>query len=66
MRLIQNATIRDMDNLAGILSHYIMGGRTKARLWSEGVTSGIYYALLTKMKSLIEFWDGERVEHPQN
>ena len=66
MRLIQNATIRDMDNLAGILSHYIMGGRTKARLWSEGVTSGIYYALLTKMKALIEFWDGERVEHPQN
>ena len=66
MRLIQNATIRDMDNLAGILSHYIMGGRTKARLWSEGVTSGIYYALLTKMKSLIEFWDGECVDHPQN
>ena len=66
MRMIQNATIRDMDNLAGILSHYIMGGRTKARLWSEGVTNGIYYALLTKMKELIEFWDGERVEHPQN
>ena len=66
MRLIQNATIRDMDNLAGILSHYIMGGRTKAKLWSEGVTSGIYFALLTKMKALIEFWDGERVEHPQN
>ena len=66
LRLIKNATIRDMDDLAGILSHYILGGRTKARLWSEGVTFGIYFALLTKMKELIEFWDGERVEHPQN
>ena len=66
LRLIQNATIREMDDLAGILSHYIMGGRTKAKLWSEGVTTGVYYALLTKMKTLIEYWDGERVEHPQN
>ena len=66
MRLIQNATVREMDDLAGILSHYIMGGRTKARLWSDGVTFGIYFAVLTKMKELIEFWDGERVEHPQN
>lgn len=66
LRLIQAATIRDMDKLAGILSHYIMGGRTKARLWSEGVTAGIYVALLKKMKELIEFWDGEKLLHPQN
>ena len=66
LNLIKNATIRDMDKLAGILSHYVLGGRTKARLWSEGVTSGVYFALLTKMKELIEFWDGERVDHPQN
>lgn len=62
MKLIQNATIRDMDKLAGILSHYILGGRTKARLWSEGVTFGVYLAILNKMKELIEFWDGQRVE----
>ena len=66
LRLIKNATIRDMDDLAGILSHYVLGGRTKARLWSEGVTLGIYFAVLTKMKELIEFWDGERVKHLQN
>ena len=66
MNLIKNATIRDMDDLAGILSHYILGGRTKAKLWSEGVTSGVYFAVLTKMKELIEFWDGEKVKHPQN
>lgn len=66
LRLIQNATIRDMDKMAGILSHYIMGGRTKASRWSEGVSNGVYVALLAKMKELIEFWDGQRVEHPQN
>ena len=66
MRLVQNATIRDMDDLAGILSHYILGGRTKARLWSDGVTYGVYFAVLSKMKELIEFWDGERVKHLQN
>ncbi|MBR5596880.1 MAG: hypothetical protein IKW30_05675 [Lachnospiraceae bacterium] len=66
LRFIQKATIRDMDKLAGILSHYVLGGRTKTRLWSEGVTYGVYFALLTKMKELIEFWEGEHVEHPQN
>jgi len=66
LRLIQKATIRDMDKLAGILSHYIMGGRTKASRWSEGVSNGIYLAMLNKMKELIEYWDGQRVEHPQN
>ena len=66
LNLIQNATIRDMDKLAGILSNYVLGGRTKARLWSDGVTSGVYFALLTKIKALIEFWDGELVKHPQN
>lgn len=64
MRLIKNATIREMDDLAGILSRYILGGRTKARLWSEGVTLGIYFAVLSKMRELIEFWDGERMKNP--
>ncbi len=65
LRFIQNASIRDMDKLAGILSHYILGGRTKARLWSDGVTMGVYLAVLTKMKELVEFWDGQRVEEQQ-
>ena len=66
LRFISRATIRDMDKLGGILSRYIMGGRTKASRWSEGVSGGIYLALLQKMKELIEYWDGQRVEHPQN
>lgn len=57
LRLIQRATIRDMDPLAGILSHYILGGRTKAILWSEGVQNGVYLALLSKIKEIFEFWE---------
>lgn len=66
LRFIQNATVRDMDKLAGILSRYILGGRTKARLWSDGVTMGVYFSVLTKMKELIEYWDGQRVEEARN
>ncbi len=57
LRLISRATIRDMDDLAGILSHYVMGGRTKAMLWSEGVQNGVYLALLLKIKEIFEFWE---------
>lgn len=57
LQLIHKATIRDMDKLAGILSHYILGGRTKALLWNEGVQNGIYLALLLKIKELIDFWE---------
>ncbi|MBQ9991015.1 MAG: hypothetical protein IJP31_08760 [Lachnospiraceae bacterium] len=61
LHLIQTATIRDMDQLAGILSHYIMGGRTKALLWSEGVTNGVYLALLSKIKEIFDFWERDRL-----
>ncbi len=65
LNLIQKATIREMDNLGGILSHYILGGKRKASLWSQGVANGVYVALLYKVKELIEFWDGERQKNIQ-
>lgn len=65
LNLIQKATIREMDNLGGILSHYILGGKRKASLWSQGVANGVYVALLYKAKELIEFWDGERQKNIQ-
>ncbi len=57
MRMIQRATIREMNVFGAILSKYIMRGRTKGAVWNEGVVNGIYYALLSRMKELIEFWD---------
>ncbi len=61
LRLIEKSTIRTMDQLSGILSHYILGGRTKGILWSEGVRNGIYLALLNKTKEIIDFWENDAI-----
>ena len=52
LRLIKNAKISDLKILKGILSKYILGGRTKAALWSEGVEAGIYVAVLDSLNKL--------------
>ncbi len=56
-RLIAVATIREMDMLKGILSKYILGGMTKGRLWTEGVSNGSILKVLLKMKEILEYWD---------
>ena len=54
---IDRATVQDMNVLIGILSKYVLGGRTKGMLWPEGVRNGIYLAIVNKLKELCEFWD---------
>lgn len=56
-RLIQAADLRDWDILRGILSKYVLGGRTKAVLWSEAVRENIFAMVLEKMRKIIEYWD---------
>lgn len=56
-RMIARARIQDMELLGAILSRYIIKGRTKGMMWTEGVENGVFCALITKMKELIEFWD---------
>ena len=56
-RLIQAADIKDWDILRGILSKYVIGGRTKAMLWSEAVRENIFALVLEKMRGIIEYWD---------
>ncbi len=56
-KLIKKAGIREWNILCGILSKYVLGGRTKGGLWSEAVTEGIFYLVLDQMKSIIEYWD---------
>lgn len=56
-RLIERATIREMDMLKGILSKYILGGMTKGRIWTEGVANGSILKVLLKMKEILEYWD---------
>ena len=56
-KIIKNAGIDEWGLLCGILSRYVLGGRTKGMLWSEGVSEEIFYLLLKQMKNIIEFWD---------
>lgn len=56
-RIIEKATWKEWDVLRGILSKYVMGGRTKAFLWSEAVKEQIFYLVLNRMKEIVEFWD---------
>ena len=53
---IEQAEITDMDDLAGILSRYILEGQTKGTVWAEGVYTGVLYQLVFKMDDLIHFW----------
>jgi hypothetical protein len=62
-RFIQNATIKEMGDLWGILSKYILKGMTKAALWSEGVQNGIFLDLLLKMTEILAFWDKQGNEN---
>ncbi len=62
LKVIDNCTIRQMDVIGDILSKYIMGGRTKATVWSDGVRNGIYLAAITKAYDLIHFWETGKEE----
>ena len=55
--LIEKTDIMNIAVIGGILSRYIIGGRTKGRVWSEGVVNGVYLKALEKARDLIEFYD---------
>ena len=48
---------KEWDILRGILSKYVLGGRTKGNLWSEAVSEQIFYLVIRQMQEIIEFWD---------
>ncbi len=56
-RIITSAGIKEWDLLRGILSKYVLGGRTKSVLWSEGVSEGIFLMVLEQMRKIIEYWE---------
>ena len=56
-RVIVGATWKEWDVLCGILSKYVLGGRTRSALWREGVTEQIFYLTVSRMQEIVEFWD---------
>ncbi len=53
---IHDAQIKDMEDLAGILSKYILSGMTKGTVWAEGVYNGVLYQVVNKMDELLRYW----------
>lgn len=60
LKVIENCSIRQLDVIGDILSKYIMSGRTKGRVWGEGVRNGVYLAAITKAYDLIHFWENAK------
>lgn len=56
-QMIQKAGWREWDILRGILSRYVLEGRIKGTLWSEGVRENIFCLVLKQMREIIEYWD---------
>jgi len=54
---IAAAGLKDWGILRGILSKYVLGGRTRSILWSEGVQERIFLMVLEQMRKIIEYWD---------
>lgn len=57
LTLIRRADIMTMDILGDILSRYVLGGMTKAYLWSDAMDFQIFYHAVKRAKEIIEYWD---------
>ncbi|MCR4689809.1 MAG: hypothetical protein K5739_00480 [Lachnospiraceae bacterium] len=56
LRFIEGVDIMNIADLGGILSRYVIEGRTKGVMWSKGVTGGVYLRVIEKARDLIEFY----------
>lgn len=49
---IRRQSMLQIDSIAGILSKYIIEGRSKARMWSIAMDEGIFLEVVSKFKDL--------------
>jgi len=59
-KLIEECKIHDIYILRGILSKYVLKGFTKSRVWPEAMEYMIFLKIVSKLKELMEFWNGEK------
>ena len=55
-KFIKNCTIRNVDDLRGFLSKYVLEGMHRGPAWAEGANEGIYLAVLSKFKEMMDFY----------
>lgn len=58
LQFIENAELRNIEDLFGIMAKYILGGMTKGNLWTQAVENGVFLKSLLKIKNLLEVYDG--------
>lgn len=46
LKMLKDAKITDIKVFKAVLSKYVLGGKTKASMWAEGVDSGVLVAAL--------------------
>lgn len=54
LRVIDACSLQEISVLGDIFSKYVLRGDVKGAVWSEGVSNGVYLALLLKLKDLME------------
>lgn len=52
IRLLEAATLADLRIFKGVISKYVLGGRTRSSVWSEGVESGVLKVALDCLNKL--------------
>ena len=50
---LESATLRDIDLFRGVISKYVLGGQTRAALWTQAVEERIFVTALSRMRSLM-------------
>lgn len=56
LRMIKGTQMMEIENLGAVLSKYVLQGMSKGAVWNEGVSNGVFCAVVSKMKELLEFW----------
>jgi hypothetical protein len=57
---IEKCELRDIEDILGIISHYVLGGMARGRLWTEAVEMGIFYHALVKIKDILSRWEDKK------
>lgn len=55
---IENAGLKDVDFLRGVISKYVLEGMTRSSVWTEAVERRIFLNVLCKLKEIAEFYHG--------
>lgn len=57
LNFIEDAELRNIEDIFAIMAKYVLGGMTKGNLWTRAVENGVFFHALSKIKELLEVYD---------